>query len=243
MVTALAEGLCYNTRRMKFAEDIRGVLRIGLASARANLVPMIVLWMMAVGLVLGYCLVSEVRGWLGVLEEWQERLGWSAAFVSQALFCGFLPGVFQIAMKRIRPRRIVLTILAQLLWCGFSGVIVNIFFRMLGCLVGADASLPTLVVKTVIDQFVWTVFIVAPANTVFFFWVGRDFSFARAKAEWPRDFIAKVYLPNLISNWCVWIPTIFLVFAFPVALQVHLCGIACSFWILMCVQLGRLSGR
>ena len=39
---------------MKFAGDIRAALRIGLASARANLVPMIVLWMMAVGLAVAY---------------------------------------------------------------------------------------------------------------------------------------------------------------------------------------------
>ena len=39
---------------MKFAGDIRAALRIGLASVWANAVPMVVPWVMAVGLAVAY---------------------------------------------------------------------------------------------------------------------------------------------------------------------------------------------
>ena len=46
-------------------------------------------------------------------------------------------------------------------------------------------------------------------------------------------------LPNLIPNWIVWIPVSLAVFSFPYALQIHVNGLVCTFWTLMCLQIGR----
>ena len=134
------------------------------------------------------------------------------------------------------------TVLAQALWCGTFGIGVGEVFKLLAAWFGDNASLSTLLLKTAFDQFVWTVLVIAPANAVFYFWVGRDFSLARVRRDWPRRFLSRVYLPNLVSNWCVWIPVIFIVFAFPLPLQILVCGMACSCWSLLCLQLGKRSG-
>ncbi len=89
-----------------------------------------------------------------------------------------------------------------------------------------------------LDEFGLTLFLVAPADAAFFFWVGRDFSFAQAWRERPRRFFLNLVLPNLISNWCVWIPVSMAIFAFPLPLQVQLSGFAAAFWTLMCLQIG-----
>lgn len=217
-------------------------MRLGGASARANLAPMLILQCAAVGLVTAYLLLPSFRNLLEPVAVWHRTWGWKAAFVCQAFFCGLLPGAFLCLFRTIRPQRIALTVLSQTLWCGLFGIGVGEVFKLLAAWFGDDASLSTLILKTAFDQFVWTVLVIAPANAVFYFWVGRDFSFARVRREWPRQYLSRVYLPNLISNWCVWIPVIFVVFAFPLPLQIFVCGMACSCWSLICLQLGKRSG-
>lgn len=224
---------------MKFAEDFRGALGITLASARANLVPMAVLWALAGVSVGAYYLLTPFREMLEPVVEWHRAWGWRAAFVSQTIFCGILPGAFLLAFRSIRPRHPFLTILAQALWCGVFGVCCNELFRLMAAAFGDNAHISTVLVKSALDQFVWTVAVIAPANAVFFFWLGRDFSFARVKREWPRPFFRRMVMPNLIPNWIVWIPVSLAVFSFPFSLQIHVNGIVCTFWTLMCLQIGR----
>ena len=224
---------------MGFAEDIRGTFRIGLESVRANAVPMIVLWTLAGAAVGAYYLSDPFREMLEPVAAWHRAWGWRAAFVSQTVFCGILPGVFLLAFRSIRPRHPFLTILAQALWGGTFGICCNALFRLMAQAFGDDAHVSTVLVKAAIDQFVWTVAVIAPANAVFFFWLGRDFSFSRTKREWTCPFFRRTVMPNLVANWILWIPVSLAVFAFPFQLQIHVNGIACTFWMLMCLQIGR----
>ena len=204
--------------------------------------PMVVLWAAAFAFVGAYLLVPACRTALEPFAAWHRAWGWKAAFICQAFFCGILPGAALLLFRGVRPRRPGLTILAQTLWCGTFGIGSGEVFNLLAAWFGDNSSFPTLVLKTGFDQFVWTVLVIAPANAGFYFWVGRDFSFARVRREWPRRFFERVYLPNLIANWCVWIPVIFVVFVFPLPLQIFVSGMACSCWALICIQVGRRSG-
>ena len=179
---------------MKLSEDIHKALGTGLASARANLVPMVVLWMLAGVSVGAYYLLAPFRGMFEPMADWQRAWGWRAAFVSQAVFCGILPGVFLLAIRSIRPRHPFLTILAQSLWCGGFGVCNNEVFHLMARVLGDNAHVSTVLAKAAFDQFVWTVAVIAPAIVTF---------------------------------------------SFPFSLQIHVNGIVCTFWTLMCVQIGR----
>ena len=89
---------------MGFAGDIREALRIGLASVRANVVPMVVLWAMAAGLAVGYYWIPCVATVLEPLRVWQGEHELVGAFVSRVFFCGLVPGIFLLTMKAIRPK-------------------------------------------------------------------------------------------------------------------------------------------
>ena len=218
---------------------IVNALRIGWESARANLMPMLVLQLVVAGLVLAYYLLPPFRSLVEPVADWHRECGWRSAFVSQAVFCGLLPGVFLLAVRSIRPRRPLLTIFAQMLWCGGFGICCDGLFRLMAWTFGDVVRPSTVLAKAAFDQLVWTVAVIAPANAVFFFWLGRDFSFARTRREWPRPFFRRMVLPNLIPNWIVWIPVSLAVFSFPYALQIHVNGLVCTFWTLMCLQIGR----
>ena len=214
-------------------------MRIGLESAKANATPMAVLWVLAIAAVGAYYLLDPFREMLEPVAEWHRAWGWRAAFVSQTVFCGILPGVFFFAFRSIRPRYPFLTILAQSLWCGCFGVCNNEVFHLMARVLGDNAHVSTVLAKAAFDQFVWTVAVIAPANSVFFYWVGHDFSLARTRREWPRPFYRRMVMPNLIPNWIVWIPVSLAVFSFPFVLQIYVNGIVCTFWTLMCLQIGR----
>ena len=214
-------------------------LRVGWESVKANAVPMLILQCAAVGSVAAYYFLPSFRALVEPIADWHREYGWRAAFASQAVFCGVLPGLFLLAFRSIRPRHPFLTILAQTLWCGTFGICGNGLFRLMAQAFGDNAQVETVLLKAAIDQFVWTVLVIAPANAVFFFWLGRDFSFARVKCDWPCPFFRRMVMPNLIPNWIVWIPVSLAVFSFPFPLQIHVNGIVCTFWTLMCLQIGR----
>ena len=216
-------------------------LRIGIESAKANAVPMVVLWCVAVATVAGYYSVSWFTNFLEPLAKWQRDNGAVAAFLSIAFFCGVVPGLFMCFVKSLRPRRALATVGVMTVWCGLWGIVNNWMYEFLHWWFGGGRDLVTLIQKTAFDQFIWTVFLVAPLNAVFCFWLGRDLSFAKTRSEWPRDYVRDVLMPNLLANWIVWIPVLCAVFAFPLPLQIHLAGLASSFWTLMSLQIGKRS--
>ena len=99
-----------------------GLVRIGWESARANVVPMVVLWTMAVVLVSVYYLVPGFACALEPLREWQGRSGWIGPFLNRVAFCGVLPGVFLLSIASIRPYRPLGVIVCESLWNGALGV-------------------------------------------------------------------------------------------------------------------------
>ena len=216
-------------------------LRIGWESAKANAVPMLILWAVAVCLIVGYYYVPGVADCFEPLARWQRESGWSAAFLNLFFFCGVIPGAFVWSIRELRPKYPFATLLVQSVWCGAWGVVNNEVYAALSRWLGSGADIGTLFLKTAVDQFVWTVLVMAPVDAVFFFWLGRDFSLSRVRADWPRSFVHGVVLPNLLSNWIVWIPVLCVIYAFPLPLQIQLAGIVGSIWTLLCLQIGRRS--
>lgn len=219
-------------------------IQIGLSAAKATFVPSVVLWLLAAASVLVYYGQTEVSRLLDGFTAFQSEYGWPVVFSTRAFFCGVLPGIFLVAMKSIRPARPLFVVVVQILWCGIWGLVVDWFYCMQDVLFGPSHDIATVLLKTFVDQFPWTVLVVSPINSVFYFWMGRDFSLERLRQDWPNgSFFRSVMLPNLIVNWCVWIPVTIAVFFFPAPLRVHLSGLVSSFWFLMCIQIGTLSNR
>lgn len=219
----------------------RNPLRVGWESAKANAVPMVLLWLLAAATVATYYAVPGAAAVFGPLQRWHIEGGWVAAFLNRTFFLGLLPGVFLLTVRSLRPEKPWMTIIAQTLWCGIWGVISDWLYQFQCFMFGNGVDFATLLAKTFFDQFVFTAFLNAPANAVFFFWVSRSFSLSRFRAECPRCFVRGLVLPNLVANWCVGFPTTFLLYTFPPPLQLQVSGFIYAFWILMCLQIARRS--
>ena len=219
----------------------RGPLRVALESARANFVPMAVLWSVAFLTVFAYYRLAGVAAALEPLARWQRAHEAAGAFLSRVVFSGIVPGLFMLALPAIRPPRPWLTLAVETLWCAAWAVPCGLLYRLQAAWFGAGHDWSTLVLKTCVDQFAWTAFVLAPANAAFFFWLGRGLSLTRARAEWPSRWVREICLPNLLSNWMIWIPVSFAVFSFPPALQIQVSGLIGSFWTLLLMEIGRRS--
>lgn len=233
--------LWYNVLRMK--KTSKSPFRIGWESAKANAVPIFVLWAVAVLMVAGYYLVPGVSSALEPLAGWQSENGSVGAVLNRVVTCGILPGIFLLLLPSLRPPRPMTTIVIETLWFGFQSVLVLWFYELQSVWFGDGNDLECIVKKTLLDQFAWTVFIIAPMNSLFFPWVGSDFSleFLRSLSLWKwKD---DIYMPNLVMNWCVWIPTVMAIYAFPFALQTHIAGIMGAIWTLLCLQFGSRVGK
>jgi hypothetical protein len=214
-------------------------LRIGWESAKANRLPMVILWTLAAVLSVSYRFAPPVAEMLRPLAEMQAKWGPLAGAANQIFFCGVVPGLFMLLVKSIRPDRALAKFALQTLWSGMWGAVYFWFYALQARMFGAGHEWQTLLAKTAFDQFAWTPLVAVPLNGAFYLWMGSGFSFATLADRLRGGFVRTVVLPNLVSSWCVWIPIVVAVYAFPGELQVQVLGLVCSFWSLMCLEIGR----
>jgi len=219
--------------------DFKQAVRRGAASIRANFVPMVVLWVLASAVAVAYYWLPGAGRVFGPLFEWQQANGKLAAYINRAIFCGLMPGVFLALVPSLRPPRVWLVVLVQVAWNGLAGIGCDFMYNCHALWFGTGTDFLTLLIKTLMSQFVWTTFLFAPTGAVVYFWMGCDFSLRRMRTEWPKSFVGDMILPMLISNWTVWIPVQLIVHMFPTPLQIQLSGFAGAFWCLVLLELGR----
>lgn len=208
-------------------------------SVRANRLPIGILWGFAALLSFGYWQVPGVRTAIGPLHCALARHPWTGAFLTQLFFHGLLPWIFYVMVAAIRRRRSTLTCVFQVTWSCLTGVLCVWFFHFQETLFGPSDRFAVVVKKMLVDQFGWTV-LLAPLSAMFFFWLGRDLSFAACRRDWPgRRFLSALVLPNLLMNWCVAIPTSLAVYTFPAELRLVVCGFIGTVSTLLFVRIGE----
>ena len=211
----------------------------GLESIKTNAVPMALLWAAALSLVTGYYHCPAVVSALEPLCRWQTQSGWIASFLNRFFFCGVLPGVFILALKSLQAPHPLAVILAQTLLSGICGIVSGWMFELHAVWFGTGTDWATVLIKTIVYQFGWVVVFFMPFGATVYFWIGRNFSLRRTRAEWPRHFVGELLLPNLIVNWTIWVPLSLIVHLFPTPLQTQLTGLANAFLSLVLLTLGR----
>ncbi len=213
--------------------------RIGWEAVKKNRLPAGVLWAVSIAAVFAYYALPTVPALLEPLARWQKESGWFAAFLNRVIFCGLIPGVFIVCIKSLRPKHVAAVLAVQTLWSGICGVVSDWMFSLNAYMLGTGVDLLTLSAKTAVCQFVWTPIFFAPIGAVVYFWIGRDFSFARFRKEMPDRFYYGLVLPNLLVNWVLWIPVTFAIHSFPTPLQIQLSGLAAALFSLMLLAIGR----
>ena len=222
---------------MQVQSSFSELISFEIASIRANLIPMLVLWGFTMVVVAAYYICPIVSQNMKVFADWQVEYGKVASFINRFVCGGIVPGIFLLIMPSIRPQHAVATVLAQSVWCGLMGIAVDMFFTLQGVWFGTESKLKTALIKTIVDQFGFCVFFVTPLNAVFYAWMGNGFSF-RHEGRYLSWF-ARSYSTNIVMNWCLVIPIMIAIYLFPMELQMTVSGFICAFWVLLAIFLGR----
>jgi len=210
--------------------------RSGIAGARANIVPGLVLQAVALALVAGYYYSPQVHELLGALSSVRERAGAPFAVVSTAL-CG---GVFPFLYLRFSG--------GEEPGCGYSwaqgaaltafwaykGLEVDIWYRIQSHVVGGGHDPGTIATKVFLDQLVYCPAFAVPITAAVYQWVDSRFDGGALAADVRAGrWYGRKVLAVLISNLGVWLPTVAIIYALPLPLQLPLQNLILCFYTLV----------
>ena len=196
----------------------------------ANLLPALALWSVAGLLVAFYYLNGTAHGALDLLAGWKARLGLGFSMPAQALAGAVLPFVFQRFQRgqhrRTRGRDL------PFLMLGFAllGAATDFFYRFQALLWGDDAQLRTLLLKVACDLLLYTPLFCMPWVVLCFAFKDCGYSLKGTRAFLGRGWMIRRVGPVYASALIVWTPTVFALYALPLALQFPFQAIIQCLW-------------
>jgi len=214
--------------------------KAGLRSARANLVPGLVLQAFALAVVLGYYFHPPTRELFNQLSDLRSRMGWSFGILSTGLFGGLLPLLY---LKSAPSTRALYTWkqggVLTFYWA-YKGIEITIWYAFLARLVGTGNDVGTIALKSLIDQFIYCPLWAIPTTAIFYLWCATHFDHRAVITDFrtPRWYARRV-LPMLLANLGVWLPLVCIIYALPTPLQLPLQNIVLCFFTLMLAHMSR----
>lgn len=208
---------------------------------RQNRVPCLLLNLLAVALVASYYQVPALAGAWEAVAAFKTR--WSFAFscASTMFAAAVLPSFIQWMMGTLPAEGRWQRIGLLMLFWGYRGMEIDLFYRFQGWLFGQGNDAGTLITKVAFDQLVMSPLWFVPTYVIALRWVEMGASWSRTRASLDREFWTRTCPMVLITNWLIWIPALALVYSLPAALQFPLFSVVMCFFILVVTLLARGS--
>lgn len=230
-LSGLREHFCFMSELPSSSE---APWRIGLRSARANLLPGLVLQVVALALVLAYYNHAPTRGWLDRLAEFRRETGYTYSFFATAIFGGVLPCLYLKLRSATRHRYDARQNTFLIFFWACRGLEVDIWYRILARVVGEGTDVATIATKLTLDQFVYCPIWAVPLTAVAYAWCETRFDTKAVVADLraPRWYLRRS-IPVLISNYGVWVPVVCIIYSLPTPLQIPLFNLVLCFFTLL----------
>jgi len=231
---------------------IRGAALAGLASARENAVPGLILWLVASAIVAGFYLVPPVTGALEGLGRVKAAGGFAYSAISTGIFGGLIPFLWRLYVNRGKASGAAgakgardgtasawQACLFLFLFWSWKGIEIDLFYRAQALVFGVGATPDKIIPKVIVDQFVYNPLWAGWTQVVAYWWLENTFrpSALTDRALWGT--MGTRVITVLISTWGVWIPMVSIIYAMPSNLQIPLFNIALCFWSLMLASLTK----
>jgi hypothetical protein len=216
---------------------MKTILKNGLAAAKKNIGPGLLLQSFALILVLLYYFHEPTHQFLLRIPEIRQQMGIFFPLLASAFFGGLIPFIFLVARKEIAPGRHLANLLFMLGFWAMNGLIVSYLYEGQAILFGTQVNALTILKKVCVDQFIYNPVWGVPFAVIAMHWKRCDFSFRIAKARFSKTLFTREAISFLLATWTVWIPTVSIVYSLPLALQFPLVSIVGCFWSLLLVTL------
>jgi hypothetical protein len=219
---------------------LRDALRRGLAAARQNAVAGVLLWLIGTIIVSCYFFWAPARASLDQLGSIKQQYGLAFSVVSTAVFGGLIPTLLSIATGQIRKDDRKLQLVSNVIFWGMIGIELDLFYRLQAWVFGAQPGPAMIACKTLVDQFIYVPLLGLLNVILFSIWRDHRFSGASVVREILRPgWYQALVLPVLISNWCLWLPAVVLIYLLPLSLQVPIQNLVLVFWMLILTLLTK----
>ena len=208
-------------------------LRLGWGGAKSNLIPGAVLWVFGLALVLLYYQLDLVATTFDQIGALRSRTSPWFAMLSTGIFGSIVPwfvGALFLPQKKKQPFR---RVPALFLFWAIHGWQVDKLYELQSVVFGSDLKTSTILFKTLVDQFLWSPFLATPQVLLFYLFSEHEHSFRRFKQALQRKNLLQRLIPLLLTNWVVWIPSVALIYLFPLPLQLPLMNIILAIWCLI----------
>ena len=206
-------------------------LRPGLESVRRSWRPFVSIQIVAFLLVAVYYSSPSVQAFSEKLAQIKTSGGFLFSGVTTIVASVAIPW---IAATLTRSKVDPITPRELLFRCGFFasiGVMVDVWYLLLAGTLGQAHGLSLVLIKVLVDQFIFSPLISIPYSSMCLMW--RDAGFKAFKlTEFPRR-----YAQTIVTCWAFWLPALCAIFAMPTALQFVLYLFIQAAWSLIIIGL------
>lgn len=216
-----------------------GILTSIVRVIRLNRLPCLLLNLLVIALVGSYYWLPSVAGAWEALGAFKLRWSYAFSLASTVFAAALMPSFVQWTMGTLPPGRRARRLALQVLFWGYRGMEIDLFYHLQTFLFGPGNDALTLIKKVALDQFVVSPLWFVPTYTLALRWIEMDGSWARTRATLNRAFWTRTCVTVLVTNWLIWIPALALVYSLPPALQFPLFSVVMCFFILIVTLLAR----
>ena len=208
-----------------------------LATAKANLRPGVLLWIVGCVVVGAFYFLEPARPIFDAVGDAKLRYGYWFSLVSTATFAGLVPWSLQFLQRGRKPDYSLARLVFLLVLWAEKGVEVDLFYRVQSWLFGDDVSALTVVAKVLVDQLVYAPLLGLLTVVLAMAWADAGYSLRRLRRRLSGGGFCRLYLPALLSNNAVWIPGVSLIYILPLQLQVPMQNLVACFWALVLMSM------
>ena len=217
----------------------------GLRAARANVVPGLMVQSLMLGVLLAYYFYPPTRHLLDGLAEIKVRWSYGYTAISAIIAGAVIPELLRICVfqnghsRRSNFSNLLFTVP---FWC-MMGVVVDFFYRCQAGWFGAEATIPVVLKKVLVDQFLYNPLFAAPVSAWLYDWKNRGYQVAGISVFFTAGYYRDVIVPILFATWGVWIPIVTILYSLPSQLQIPLFGLALSMWVMLYTWMSEQRAR
>ncbi|MFQ3670453.1 MAG: hypothetical protein SNJ84_03235 [Verrucomicrobiia bacterium] len=195
----------------------------------------------AVVLVAAYYTTDPVSVWCDAIATFKADLGLWFILILNPVAGGVIPEICrQVTGRGDRWTRTYLAEFTYLLGVfATTGILVDLFYRGQALVFGDRPDVPTVAMKVLVDQLLFSPFLAQPLGVSLLFLYRVRFNVIRLGQAWADGLYRRAVLPLIVPGWLFWFPMTACIYSLPSNLQVPLFLLGMSAWSLIFVALAR----
>ncbi len=204
---------------------------IGLRAAKANLIPGIVIQILALCVLILFYYYEPATNFFNKIAFLKTETGLIFATISTMVFGGLIPFVYLKIQDKTIPWAHLLFYLG--FWA-YKGTEVDLLYKFQDFIWQTNSEYLNLLMKVFFDQFVYNPILGSTTVVILYNWKDENFNFIKIRQSLSLNFYRHKIFPMLISTWGFWIPSVLVIYMLPYALQIPLFNLVqCLFTLLI----------